>query len=78
MTPSHNIYSFAFASLAFFLFVLFLPVLFVHALDARTEHMTNRRHYPTGSALSKEESTVINIGDPDGPPRLVSPDRLRA
>ncbi len=25
----------------------------------------------TGSALSKEQSTVINIGDPDGPPRLV-------
>lgn len=26
-----------------------------------------------GSSLSKQESTVINIGDPDGPPRLVCP-----
>ncbi|KAF7562530.1 hypothetical protein G7046_g1611 [Stylonectria norvegica] len=27
---------------------------------------------PLGSAISKQESTVINIGDPDGPPRLIS------
>lgn len=26
----------------------------------------------TGSAILKEECTVINIGDPEGPPRLVS------
>lgn len=26
----------------------------------------------TGSSLSKQEHTVINIGDPDGVPRLVS------
>ena len=27
----------------------------------------------TGSSFSKQEHTVINIGDPDGVPRLVSP-----
>ncbi|PHH75575.1 hypothetical protein CDD80_2246 [Ophiocordyceps camponoti-rufipedis] len=26
----------------------------------------------TGSAISKQQCTVINIGDPDGPPRLIS------
>lgn len=26
----------------------------------------------SGSSLLKQEHTVINIGDPDGPPRLVS------
>ena len=26
----------------------------------------------TGSSLSKQEHTVINVGDPDGVPRLVS------
>ncbi|TQS32965.1 hypothetical protein Golomagni_06707 [Golovinomyces magnicellulatus] len=25
-----------------------------------------------GSTFAKEESTVINIGDPEGPPRLIS------
>lgn len=29
-----------------------------------------------GSSISKQEATVINIGDPDGPPRLVGPDSL--
>ncbi|RFU72536.1 hypothetical protein TARUN_9721 [Trichoderma arundinaceum] len=29
-------------------------------------------HIMTGSALSKQECTVINIGAPDGPPRLIS------
>lgn len=27
----------------------------------------------TGTSLAKEQSTVINIGEPEGPPRLVSP-----
>ncbi|CAM1509089.1 Fc.00g028280.m01.CDS01 [Cosmosporella sp. VM-42] len=27
---------------------------------------------PKGSAISKQECTVINIGDPEGPPRLIS------
>lgn len=31
-----------------------------------------RRPSLLSSALSKEECTVINIGDPDGPPRLIS------
>jgi hypothetical protein len=30
-------------------------------------------NYHIGSSLSKQEHTVINIGDPDGVPRLVSP-----
>jgi hypothetical protein len=29
-------------------------------------------NYDLGSSLSKQEHTVINIGDPDGVPRLVS------
>lgn len=29
-------------------------------------------HSSLGSSLSRQEHTVINIGDPDGPPRLVS------
>ncbi|KAL6852959.1 hypothetical protein ACO1O0_007507 [Amphichorda felina] len=32
----------------------------------------SRRPSLLSSAISKQESTVINIGDPDGPPRLVS------
>lgn len=28
---------------------------------------------PPGTAFCEDECTVINIGDPDGPPRLVSP-----
>lgn len=32
--------------------------------------ITNMRH--AGSAISQSEATTINIGDPDGPPRLVS------
>ncbi|KAH6896806.1 hypothetical protein B0T10DRAFT_165112 [Thelonectria olida] len=32
----------------------------------------NRRPSLLSSAFSKEECTVINIGDPDGPPRLIS------
>jgi hypothetical protein len=31
-----------------------------------------RRRSLLSSAISKEESTVINIGDPEGPPRLIS------
>ncbi|KAK4093871.1 hypothetical protein Purlil1_1362 [Purpureocillium lilacinum] len=31
-----------------------------------------RRPSLLSSAISKQESTVINIGDPDGPPRLIS------
>lgn len=31
-----------------------------------------RRPSLLGSAISKSESTVINIGEPDGPPRLIS------
>ncbi|KAI5468028.1 hypothetical protein BGZ63DRAFT_419676 [Mariannaea sp. PMI_226] len=31
-----------------------------------------RRPSLLSSAFSKEECTVINIGDPDGPPRLIS------
>ncbi|QPG94188.1 hypothetical protein C2857_005321 [Epichloe festucae Fl1] len=31
-----------------------------------------RRRSLLSTALSKQESTVINIGDPDGPPRLIS------
>ncbi|KAL2211043.1 hypothetical protein CC79DRAFT_1319857 [Sarocladium strictum] len=31
-----------------------------------------RRPSLLSSAISKEESTVINIGDPEGPPRLIS------
>jgi hypothetical protein len=36
-------------------------------------HSTNsRRPSLLSTAISKQESTVINIGDPDGPPRLIS------
>ncbi|TPX18203.1 uncharacterized protein E0L32_002712 [Thyridium curvatum] len=31
-----------------------------------------RRPSLLSSAISKEEATVINIGDPEGPPRLIS------
>lgn len=34
-------------------------------------HLPKTDYYP-GSSLSKQEHTVINIGDPDGVPRLVS------
>jgi hypothetical protein len=37
--------------------------------DERVEHYAN---IYSGSSLSKQEHTVINIGDPDGVPRLVS------
>lgn len=45
---------------------------------AITFHNTYRTCEPVsnsciGSSLSKQEHTVINIGDPDGVPRLVSP-----
>ncbi len=33
---------------------------------------SSHTNYGTGSSFSKQEHTVINIGDPDGPPRLVS------
>lgn len=33
---------------------------------------SNMCHALIGDALSKSETTTINIGDPDGPPRLVS------
>jgi len=32
----------------------------------------HRRPSLLSSAFAKDESTVINIGDPDGPPRLIS------
>ncbi|CAK7231884.1 hypothetical protein SEUCBS140593_008075 [Sporothrix eucalyptigena] len=32
----------------------------------------NRRPSLLGSAISQQEAHVINIGDPDGPPRLIS------
>jgi len=34
--------------------------------------MQTRRPSLLSSSLSKQESTVINIGDPDGPPRLIT------
>lgn len=33
--------------------------------------VTNMRH--VGSAFAQSEAHTVNIGDPDGPPRLVSP-----
>jgi hypothetical protein len=35
-------------------------------------HLHRRRPSLLSTALSKQESTVINIGDPDGPPRLIT------
>ncbi|RYP80995.1 hypothetical protein DL769_002175 [Monosporascus sp. CRB-8-3] len=41
--------------------------------SAHKEKMTHqRRPSLLSSAFAKDESTVINIGDPDGPPRLIS------
>ncbi|KAG6011020.1 hypothetical protein E4U21_000051 [Claviceps maximensis] len=37
-----------------------------------TRMLHARRPSLLSTALSKQESTVINIGDPDGPPRLIS------
>ncbi|KAG5969610.1 hypothetical protein E4U58_001305 [Claviceps cyperi] len=37
-----------------------------------TRMLHSRRPSLLSTALSKQESTVINIGDPDGPPRLIS------
>ncbi|KAF5137246.1 hypothetical protein E5D57_001022 [Metarhizium anisopliae] len=37
-----------------------------------TKMLHTRRPSLLSSAISKQESTVINIGDPDGPPRLDS------
>ncbi|EFY92495.1 hypothetical protein J3458_021729 [Metarhizium acridum] len=37
-----------------------------------TKMLHTRRPSLLSSAISKQESTVINIGDPDGPPRLIS------
>lgn len=34
--------------------------------------LKNRRPSLLSSAISKQESTVINIGEPDGPPRLIT------
>ncbi|KAI1173404.1 hypothetical protein F4777DRAFT_451505 [Nemania sp. FL0916] len=38
----------------------------------KPKSMHNRRPSLLSSALSKEECTHINVGDPDGPPRLIS------
>ncbi|KPM42458.1 hypothetical protein AK830_g4082 [Neonectria ditissima] len=38
----------------------------------KTKAMHVRRQSLLSSNLSKQECTVINIGDPDGPPRLIS------
>ncbi|KAI0015828.1 hypothetical protein F4780DRAFT_40830 [Xylariomycetidae sp. FL0641] len=38
----------------------------------RPKALHNRRPSLLSSAFSKEECTVINIGDPEGPPRLIS------
>ncbi|KOS18089.1 hypothetical protein ESCO_002806 [Escovopsis weberi] len=38
----------------------------------KSEDSPTRRPRLLSSALSKEECTVINIGSPDGPPRLIS------
>ncbi|KAG6021359.1 hypothetical protein E4U41_002509 [Claviceps citrina] len=38
----------------------------------KTRMLHARRPSLLSTALSKQESTVINIGDPDGPPRLIS------
>ncbi|QUC20898.1 uncharacterized protein UV8b_05139 [Ustilaginoidea virens] len=37
-----------------------------------TKLLHARRPSLLSSSISKQESTVINIGDPDGPPRLIS------
>ncbi|KAK2591598.1 hypothetical protein QQS21_010695 [Conoideocrella luteorostrata] len=37
-----------------------------------TKMLHTRRPSLLSSALSKQETTVINIGDPEGPPRLIS------
>ncbi|KAG5926832.1 hypothetical protein E4U42_002910 [Claviceps africana] len=37
-----------------------------------TRMLHTRRPSLLSTALSKQESTVINIGEPDGPPRLIS------
>jgi hypothetical protein len=34
--------------------------------------LNGRRPSLLSSAISKQESTVINIGEPDGPPRLIT------
>ncbi|OAA71645.1 hypothetical protein ISF_02196 [Cordyceps fumosorosea ARSEF 2679] len=38
----------------------------------KTKGLHTRRPSLLSSALSMEKSTVINIGDPDGPPRLIT------
>jgi hypothetical protein len=48
--------------------------------EHRTKYNGTGGHYANnypGSSLSKQEHTVINIGDPDGVPRLVSCPRSR-
>ncbi|OAA77323.1 hypothetical protein LEL_04146 [Akanthomyces lecanii RCEF 1005] len=40
--------------------------------SSATKTLHGRRPSLLSSALSKEQSTVINIGDPDGPPRLIT------
>ncbi|KAJ2966897.1 hypothetical protein NQ176_g9928 [Zarea fungicola] len=40
--------------------------------SSATNPVHGRRASLLSSALSKEETTVINIGDPDGPPRLIT------
>ncbi|KAH7322782.1 hypothetical protein B0I35DRAFT_476697 [Stachybotrys elegans] len=39
---------------------------------SKSRALHSRRPSLLSSAISKQESTVINIGDPDGPPRLIS------
>lgn len=38
----------------------------------RSVLLNGRRPSLLSSAISKQESTVINIGEPDGPPRLIT------
>ncbi|OAA37709.1 hypothetical protein BBO_07417 [Beauveria brongniartii RCEF 3172] len=40
--------------------------------SSATKALHNRRPSLLSSALSMEKTTVINIGDPDGPPRLIT------
>ncbi|OAR00265.1 hypothetical protein LLEC1_01649 [Akanthomyces lecanii] len=40
--------------------------------SSASKTLHGRRPSLLSSALSKEQSTVINIGDPDGPPRLIT------
>ncbi|KAI1259609.1 hypothetical protein F5Y18DRAFT_291556 [Xylariaceae sp. FL1019] len=40
--------------------------------DCKPKPMHQRRPSLLSTALSKEECTHVNIGDPDGPPRLIS------